>query len=85
MPHRVRPRLEKKDGSEASGIAGWERVAQTEVRQDGADYNRCSGEWKDFLPLGIMLSAYPDISCRGEILPDSGALHFCRSPPDLRR
>ncbi len=37
-------------GSNARGIAGLERLAQTEVRQDGADYNRCFGKWKVYLP-----------------------------------
>ncbi len=38
-------------GSVARGIAGLERLAQTEVRQDAADYNRCLGKWKDYLPF----------------------------------
>ncbi len=32
------------------GIAGLERLAQTDVRQD-AHYNSCLGKWKDYLPF----------------------------------
>ena len=45
-------------GSNARGIAGLERVAQTEVHQDAADYNRCFGKWKDFL---LIVSATAEI------------------------
>jgi len=43
-------------GSDAGGIAGLERVAQTEVRQDGADYNRCLEKWKDYLLRALTAS-----------------------------
>ena len=36
-------------------IAGLERLAQTEVRQDAADYNRCLGKWKDYLPISSFM------------------------------
>jgi hypothetical protein len=36
-------------------IAGLERLAQTEERQDAADYNRCLGKWKDYLPIGSFM------------------------------
>ena len=32
-------------------IAGLECMAQTEVRQDGADYNSSIHKWKGFLPI----------------------------------
>jgi hypothetical protein len=43
----VRPRLKNLVISGIRGIAGPEYMAQTDVRQDGADYNRGSDKWKD--------------------------------------
>jgi len=34
-------------------------MALTEVRQDAADYNRCFGKWKDYLPLVSITDAPP--------------------------
>lgn len=39
------------DSSETRGIAGLERMAQTDVRQNAADYNRRPANWKDLLLL----------------------------------
>jgi hypothetical protein len=47
MPRVVRPRLDILSGSGHHGNAGLEMLAQTEVRQDGADYNRRSAKWKE--------------------------------------
>ncbi len=39
--------------SETRGIAGLERMAQTDVRQNAADYNRRPAKWKDFLSVEV--------------------------------
>lgn len=36
-------------GSPGQRICGLEQVAQTEVRQDGADYNRCFEKWQELI------------------------------------
>jgi hypothetical protein len=45
------PGWKRNNGSSIGGIAGVERAAQTEVRQDGADYNSCLGKRKFYFSI----------------------------------
>jgi hypothetical protein len=46
LPHLRRPKLGSVGVSDSRRITGLERMAQTEVRQGGADYNRHLFNWK---------------------------------------
>jgi len=45
-------------------------MAQTEVRQDAADYNRCFSKWKDYLPFYSIQARCPYIVSVPFGLPD---------------